>query len=292
MWVTMLGPMSVRPADDEVVIAAAKQRVVLAALLSRANRVMSFDELAAAVWDSTPPASTRATLRNYVKNLRQALGPASSRLVTRDPGYLFRIDPDELDVLRFRELCKQGGAAVRQADWTTAAAVLADALGLWRGMPLADIPSERLRLDVIPGLERLRWQATEWRIDADLHLGRHADLVLELQGLIAEHPLRERFHAQLMLALYRSGRVAEALAAYEQARLTMANQLGTDPGPELRRLHELVLRSDAGLADLSAPGVPGASSAAGKEAAVAHPPPSSSPAGPRARTAPWASTPA
>jgi DNA-binding SARP family transcriptional activator len=269
MWVTMLGPMSVRPADEEVVIAAAKQRVVLAALLTRANQVMSFDELAAAVWDSTPPASTRATLRNYVKNLRQALGPASSRLVTRDPGYLIRIDPDELDVLRFRELCKQGGAAVRQGDWTTAAAVLADALGLWRGMPLADIPSERLRLDVIPGLERLRWQATEWRADADLHLGRHADLVLELQGLIAEHPLRERFHAQLMLALYRSGRVAEALAAYEQARLTLADQLGTDPGPELRRLHELVLRSDAGLlADPSAPGAPGASSAPGVPSAL------------------------
>src|SRR5262245_4765595 len=113
MWVTMLGPMSVRPADEEIVIAAAKQRVVLAALLTSANQVMSFDELAAAVWDCAPPASTRATLRNYVKNLRHALGPASSRLVTRDPGYLIRIDPDELDVLRFRELCKQGGAAAR-----------------------------------------------------------------------------------------------------------------------------------------------------------------------------------
>jgi DNA-binding SARP family transcriptional activator len=259
MFVSMLGPMSVRVTDEETVIAAAKQRVVLAALLVRANQAVSFDELASAVWDCAPPASSRATLRNYVKSLRQALGPASCQLVTRDPGYLIRIGPDELDVLRFRSLCEQGGAAVRQQDWQRAAALLAEALELWRGNPLADVPSERLRMEVLPGLERLRWQATEWRADADLNLGRHADLVLELQCLVAEQPLRERFHAQLMLALYRSGRVAEALAAYEQARLTLADQLGADPGPELRRLHEFVLRSDARLA---APSAPGTSSAA------------------------------
>jgi DNA-binding SARP family transcriptional activator len=244
----MLGPLSVRTADEEVAIAAGKQRVVLAALLVRANRVVSFDELASAVWDCAPPASSRVTLRNYVKCLRQILGPTASRLVTRDPGYLIRLGPDELDMLRFRALCERGGAAVRQADWERAAAEFAEALALWRGTPLADIPSDQLRLDVVPGLERLRCQATEWRIDADLHLGRHEDLVLELQVLVAEQPLRERFHAQLMLALYRSGRAAEALAAYEQARQVLADQLGADPGPELRRLHELVLRSDPGLA--------------------------------------------
>ena len=109
-------------------------------------------------------------------------------------------------------------------------------------------PSESLRAQARPALDRLRLQATEWRLEADLRLGRHADLVLELQALTAEHPLRERFHAQLMLALYRSGRAAEALAAFEHARRTLADQLGVDPGPDLRRLHERMLRSDAGLA--------------------------------------------
>jgi DNA-binding SARP family transcriptional activator len=248
MWVRMLGSLSVRPTGNEVVIAAAKQRVVLGALLVRANHVVSYDELAEAVWDCAPPASARVTLRNYVKSLRQSLGPAASRLVTRDPGYMIRLGSDELDILWFRALCDEGGAAVRQGDWERAAAVLAEALAQWAGDPLEDVPSERLRAAVVPGLERLRWQATEWRIEADLHLGRHADLLLELQSLVADNPLRERFHAQLMLALYRAGRVAEALAAYEQARLTLAEQLGVDPGPELYRLHERMLRGDPELA--------------------------------------------
>ena len=115
-------------------------------------------------------------------------------------------------------------------------------------MPLADIPSESLCGQARPSLERLRLQAVEWRVEADLRLGRHANLVLELQALTAEHPLRERFHAQLMLALYRSGRAAEALAAFEAARRTLAEQLGVNPGPDLRRLHERILRSDTGLA--------------------------------------------
>jgi DNA-binding SARP family transcriptional activator/Tfp pilus assembly protein PilF len=252
MWIGILGPLSVWPADDEIGIAAAKQRVVLAALLVHANHVVSYDELAAAVWDCAPPASSRVTLRNYVKSLRQSLGPAAERLVTRDPGYLIRLGPDELDLLRFRALCEDGGAAVRRGYTERAASVLAEALELWRGDPLADIPSDRLREGAVPGLERLRWQATEWRIDADLQLGRHADLLLELQGLVAEHPLRERFHAQLMLALYRGGRVAEALAAYEQARRALADQLGADPGPELYRLHERMLRGDAELSGADA----------------------------------------
>jgi DNA-binding SARP family transcriptional activator len=262
MWIEMFGPLSVRPSGEEIVIAAAKQRVVLAALLVHANHVVSYDELAAAVWDVAPPASSRVTLRNYVKSLRQSLGPAAPRLITRDPGYMIRLGPDELDILRFRELCEDGGGAVRRRDWERAAAVLAEALALWAGEPLADVPSERLRAGVVPGLERLRWQAIEWRIDADLHLGRHADLLLELQGLVAEHPLGERFHAQLMLTLFRSGRVAEALAAYEQARLVLAEQLGADPGPELYQLHERMLRGDlrlngTGPGDMAdRPGVP------------------------------------
>jgi DNA-binding SARP family transcriptional activator/tetratricopeptide (TPR) repeat protein len=262
MWLAVLGPLSVRTADGEVVIAAAKQRAVIAALLVRANQVVSFGELVEVVWEGTPPPSARATLRNYVKSLRQQLGPAAPRLVTRDPGYLMRLGEDELDTLRFGALCARGGTAVRNQDWKRAAADLGAALSLWRGTPLADVPSEVLRRDAVPPLERLRLQAVEWRVDADLHLGRHADLLLELQALTAEYPLSERFHVQRMLALYRCGRAAEALAAYQQARQVLAEQLGTDPGPELRRLHDRILRFDAELADsrpvavLSAAAVP------------------------------------
>ena len=249
MWLSVLGPLYVRGQHGEVVVAAAKQRAVLAALLVRANRVVSFDEFAHDVWDGAPPPAARATLRNYVKSLRRLLGPdIGERIVTREPGYLIELDETELDMLRLRSLCARGGAAIRAADWRLASDVLAEALGLWRGTPLADVPSETLRGQALPPLDRLRLQATEWRVDADLRLGRHADLVLELEALAAEHPLRERFHAQLMLALYRSGRAAEALAAFQHARQTLADQLGAGPAPDPRRLHERMLRSDAALA--------------------------------------------
>jgi DNA-binding SARP family transcriptional activator len=248
MWLSVLGPLYVHGQNGEVVVAAAKQRAVLAALLVRANRVVSFDEFADDVWDGAPPPAARATLRNYVKSLRQLLGPdIGKRIVTREPGYLIQLDEKELDTLRMGALCARGGAAIRAADWRLASDVLTEALSLWRGTPLADVPSESLRVQALPALDRLRLQATEWRVDADLRLGRHADLVLELQALTAEHPLRERFHAQLMLALYRSGRAAEALAAFQHARQALADQLGVDPGPDLRRLHERMLRSDARL---------------------------------------------
>lgn len=263
MWLSVLGPLYVRGQDGEVVVPAAKQRAVLAALLVRANLVVSFDEFAHDVWDGTPPPAARATLRNYVKSLRRLLGPdIGKRIVTREPGYLMQLDEKELDMLRLRALCARGGAAIRAADWQHASDVLAEALALWRGTPFADVPSETLRGHALPSLDRLRLQATEWRVDADLRLGRHADLVLELQALTAEHPLRERFHAQLMLALYRSGRAAEALAAFQHARQALADQLGADPGPDLRCLHEQILRSDAALAESGVWAAAGAGSAA------------------------------
>ena len=248
MWLAVLGPLVVRPAHAEVRVAAAKQRVVLAALAVRAGQVVSFDELAETVWDGAPPLTARVTLRNYVKCLRQLLGPAGARIITHDPGYLIQLAAGELDVLRFGELSRQGGAAVRAAEWPRASGLLGEALGLWRGEPLADIPSDALRWQTAPRLERLRLQALEWRLDADLNLGRHADLVPELQGHTAGQPLHERFHAQLMLALYRSGRGAEALAAYDRARGLLARHLGAEPGPELRDLHLRILREDTDLA--------------------------------------------
>jgi DNA-binding SARP family transcriptional activator/Tfp pilus assembly protein PilF len=248
MWLAVLGPLVVRPTGTEVTIAAGKQRVVLAALAVRANQVVSFDELAETVWDGSPPPTARVTLRNYVKCLRRLLAPADARIVTRDPGYQLRLDAGELDLLQFGELARDGAAAVRAADWPRAASLLAAALALWRDEPLSDIPSDALRREIAPRLERIRLQALEGRVDADLNLGRHAELILEVQGHTAEQPLHERFHAQLMLALYRSGRGAEALAAYDRARGLLARHLGAEPGPELRDLHLRMLREDADLA--------------------------------------------
>jgi DNA-binding SARP family transcriptional activator/tetratricopeptide (TPR) repeat protein len=245
MWLAVLGPLSVRDGDRDIVISAGKQRAVLAALLARANQVVSFGELASAVWEHDPPPTARVTLRNYVKELRRLLGPAAQdRILTRDPGYLARFGEDEVDILRFGALCRRGGALVRAGDWGAAAGVLADALSLWRGDPLADVPSSAAHRDTVTWLEQQRLQALEWRADADLNLGRHGDIVPELRALTAQYPLHERFHAQLMIAFCRGGRAAEALDAYESARSVLAERLGVDPGPELRRLHERVLRGE------------------------------------------------
>jgi DNA-binding SARP family transcriptional activator len=248
MRVGVLGPLHVSHEGSVQPVRAAKHRVLLAALLVHANRVVSFDELAEMLWDGSPPAGARATVRNYICRLRRVLGSAvAARIVTCDPGYLFQAGDDELDLLKFQTLCHDGGAAIRIADWPRARRVLAEALELWRGPVLADVQSEAIHRDHAPRLEQMRLQALEWRVDADLHLGGHADLAGELQSVAALHPLRERFHAQLMLALYRGGRQAEALAAYQQARRILIQDLGVEPGPELRRLHERILRADPGL---------------------------------------------
>lgn len=245
MWLAVLGPLSARDGDRDIVIRAGKQRAVLAALLARANRVVSFDELAAAVWDDPPPTA-RVTLRNYVKELRRLFGPeARGRILTRDPGYLARFAEDEVDILRFGALCRRGGTLLRAGDWDAASSALAEALSLWRGDPLADVPSSAAHQDTVTWLEQQRVQALEWRADAELNLGRPGDLVPELRVLTGQYPLHERFHAQLMTAFCRSGRAAEALAAYEIARSVLAETLGADPGPELRSLHESVLRGEA-----------------------------------------------
>jgi DNA-binding SARP family transcriptional activator len=250
MWLGVLGRLSIREDGTEIQVSAPKQRVVLAALLRRANQVVSLDELAEVLWDSTPPPTARVTLRNHVKSLRQVLGPAvSARIVTLPPGYLIDLREPELDLLRFTSLCAAGSEAVRARRWDQADASLSEALALWRGSPLADVPSEVLRRDEIPRLEQLRLQAQEYRIDAALRLGRHAEVIPELRLLVAQHRMRERFHGQLMLALYQSGQQAEALAVYRGARQLLVGELGVEPGPALRQLHQAML---AGAADLSA----------------------------------------
>ena len=260
MWLAVLGPLQVHDGEAPVAVPRGRLRVLLAALLLHAGSPVGTDALSELVWDGAPPASASVTLRSTVLRLRRVLGPrAGARLVTRHPGYLLQAGEDEIDVLRFRGLCRDGGAALREGDWARADGLLGEALGLWRGAPLADVPSELLLRQEAPSLEELRLQAEERRADAALHLGRHDELVAGLQSLSTRHPLRERFHAQLILALYRCGRQAEALAAYQHARRALIDKAGAEPGPELRQLNQQVLAADPALAAPESPGGAGRS---------------------------------
>jgi DNA-binding SARP family transcriptional activator/Tfp pilus assembly protein PilF len=244
----VLGALLVEDGEAAVTVPGGRLRTLLAMLLMHAGQAVRPEALADVLWDGSPPPGAADTLRTHVMRLRRVLGPqAGGRLVTRHPGYLIDAGEDEVDLLRFRRLCRDGGAAVRAGLWPEAARVLADALALWRGPALADVSSQTLQRDEVPRLDQLRLHAQEWRIDADLHLGRHADLVAELQLLATEHPLRERFHAQLMLALYRDCRQADALSAYQRARAALIEELGAEPGSELRRLHQQILTGDPAL---------------------------------------------
>jgi len=249
MWFAILGPLLAHDGETPVDVPKGRQRVLLAALLVHAGELVPVDALAEVVWDRAPPPGAAVTLRSHVLRLRRVLGPrAGARVVTWHPGYLLQAGEDEVDVLRFRCLCRDGGTALREGAWARADGLLGEALGLWRGAALADVPSELLLRDEVPGLDELRLQAEEWRADAALHLGRHDELVAGLQALAARHPLRERFHALLMLAFYRCGRRAEALAAYQFARQVLIDELGTEPGRELRQLLQQVLSADRALA--------------------------------------------
>ena len=248
MWLGLLGTLHVEHDHEVIAVPAAKQRVVLAALLMQPNRVVSFDELTDAVWGNNAPPAARVTLRNYVKRLRHGLGPEmASRIKTRDPGYRIDLDEAELDLAQFTRLCAAGGAAVHAGLWEEGGAFLEEALDLWRGAPLSDVPSEALRRSEVPRLEQLRLQAMEWRLEAQLHLGRHEEAVPQLQALITQFPLRERLHAYLMLALYRCGRQADALTAYHGVRRMLVDELGVEPGAELQQLHQLILAADGRL---------------------------------------------
>ena len=245
----LLGPLLARRGALAVPIPPGNQRTLLAALLLNANRVVSLDELAETLWGSGPPASARPTLQNYVKRLRKALAGIGDSLISTQPlGYVIRVGADELDVFRFEALHASGREAVREGAWDRAAAQLGAALSLWRGEALEDVPSELLAQREVPRLAEMRLQAVEARIDADLHLGRHADVIAELRRLAGVHPLRERLHALLMLALYRDSQQAEALAAYQHARRLLIEELGAGPGSELRQMEQQILIADPALA--------------------------------------------
>ena len=249
----ILGPLEVWRSGRAVPLGGPRQRAVLALLLLEANRVVSMDRLAEDVWGGDPPEGWVTTLQTYVFHLRRALEPdrlrgvAGDVLVTRGRGYLLRVNPAQLDAARFQDGFTAGRAALEAGRYAEAAETLRKALDLWRSQVLADLADYAFTRPEAARLEELRLAALEARMDADLALGRHDALTAELEQLAAGHPLRERLHGQLMLALYRCGRQGDALAAYRRVRDLLAGELGIDPGEPLRRLHGSVLAHDPAL---------------------------------------------
>jgi DNA-binding SARP family transcriptional activator len=261
VWIGLLGPLCVRSQNSSFRVTAARQRSLLAVLAVHAGDVVHASALAEAVWDGAPPVSWQGTIRNYVRRLRVALGrDAGGRILTRSPGYLLQASHSEVDVLSFEALYKAGRAAARTGNWPAASATLSAAEALWRGTPFADIPSRRVRQAHLPYLEEMRLTALETRIDADLRLSpsRAADVIPALNRLTKQHPERERFRAQLMLALYQADRQAHALTVYQAARQYCVSELCLEPGPALREMHRRILRADPALLPEPVPaGAPG-----------------------------------
>jgi DNA-binding SARP family transcriptional activator len=241
----VLGPLEVRRSGRPVPLRAGKQRVLLADLLVERGKVLSVDRLVQDLWQESPPFGARHALEAHASRLRGALGDAAT-LVAQPPGYVLEVDPQSIDAARFEQLLGEARDA-RATDPARAAELAADALALWRGPALADFAFEPFAQAEIARLEELRWEARHLQIDTELALGR-TDLVPDLEALVAAEPLRERLRAQLMVALYRAGRQADALAAYRDARATLLDELGLEPGPELRELEAAILRQDEELA--------------------------------------------
>ena len=237
----ILGPLEVLDGGTPVALGGYKQRSLLAFLLLHANEVVPSERLITELWGETPPRTAATSLQNFVSQLRKVLGP--DVLVTRPPGYQLRVQPDELDSKRFETLWREA----RGKEPEERARLLGQALALWRGAPLADFTYEPWAEDAIRHYEELRLLAVEELIDAELELDRHTDVVARVESLVREHPLRERPRAQLMLALYRAGRQAEALEAYQDARRALVDELGIEPSPELQRLHAAILRHETRL---------------------------------------------
>jgi DNA-binding SARP family transcriptional activator len=242
--VRLLGPIEVERDGAPVALGGPKPRALLAVLALDPGRVVSVDALVEALWPGEQPETAAHAVQVYVSQLRKALGPV---IATRAPGYQLELAPERVDAPRFSRLTQEGRAALEGGDPTAAESALREALALWRGPALADFVYEPFAQTEIARLEELRTVAVEERIEADLALGRHAELVSELEALVQAQPLRERPRAQLMLALYRSGRQADALASYRAARETLVEELGIDPGPELRELEAAILRQDDSL---------------------------------------------
>ena len=244
MQVRILGPLEVWDDGRVVELGAGRQRALLALLALHSREVIATDRLIDELWGSSPPPTAPKALQNLVSQLRRTLGAAA--IETVPPGYRFPLDADDLDAREFEHLAAEGHRQLEE-DPGRAGQTLREALGLWRGRALADFAYEDFAQREITRLDELRFGAIEDRIDADLATGLAAELVPELEALVSAHPLRERLRGQLMLALYRSGRQADALEAYRSGRRLLGEELGLEPGGELQRLEKAILNHDASL---------------------------------------------
>src|SRR5215211_2509052 len=249
----ILGPLEVHDGDRRLELGGVKQRALLGLLLLHANEVVSADRLVDDLWGEERLRGGAKALQVAVSRLRRTLeegrraGEEARVVITRPPGYELRVDHGQLDLHRFEDLAAEGRRALAAGDATAAADRLRAALALWRGPPLADLAYESFARTEIARLDDLQAAALEDRVAAELELGRDQDLISELEALVRLHPLRERPRGQLMLALYRSGRQAEALEVYREARRTLVDELGIEPGRELHQLEEAILRHDLAL---------------------------------------------
>src|SRR5919197_394518 len=250
----VLGPVDAVVDGQPVPLPAAKPRALLAILLLSRNRVVPVHELISDLWGDEPPDTAAKALQVYVSQLRKAIG--TDRLLTKTPGYSLRVENGELDLDRFERLVREGRELLSTGDAKAAAQRFEQALELWRGQPLAEFTAEPFARDAGARLEESRLAALEERIEADLSLGRHARLISELEELVTRYPLRERLRGQLMLALYRSGRQAEALDLYRRTRETLIDELGIEPSPELQELERAILRQDRALQPGQKPAIP------------------------------------
>jgi DNA-binding SARP family transcriptional activator len=237
----LLGPLEVCADGTVVQLGGQKQRALLALLLVHAGEVLPTDRIVDELWGEQPPRTATTSLQNLVAHLRKVLPP--DVLVTRPPGYVLRVEPEQIDAERFERLARKA----RGEEAAARAALLREALALWRGPPLADFPYERFAEAETRRLTELRIAVLEERLEADLELGLGRELVSELESLVAEHPFRERLRGQLMLALYRAGRQAEALQAYHDARRVLVDELGIEPSPTLNQLYRSILRQEGAL---------------------------------------------
>ena len=250
----ILGSLEASRDGSPIALGGAKQKTLLARLLLAQNRVVTTDDLIETIWPDDPPVKPSTSLQGYVSHLRKALDPEKGfeLLVTEHAGYRLKVDRDALDLYRLEELLEQGRNALAEGNAAGAASSFREALDLFRGPPLVDFTYESWAQAEAGRLEELRLACLEDRIEADLALGRHAEVVGEIEALIAEYPLRESLRAHHMLALYRSGRQSEALGAYQEARNVLVEEFGIDPTRGLQELERKILMQDESL-DLDAP---------------------------------------
>jgi DNA-binding SARP family transcriptional activator len=252
----ILGPLEALDGERSIPLAGPRQRALLALLLLHGNEPLTRDVIIDELWGESPPATAAKVVQNCVSALRKELPGGAETLRTVGAAYALHLEPDELDRDRFERRLTEGRAALEAGDIVEASEQLREALALWRGEPLGEFAYERFAQDEITRLKELHVVAVEDRIEADLALGRSVELVPELEALVARHPLRERLRGQLMLALYRSGRQAEALEAYRAARRTLLAELGIEPGRALHDLERAILSQDPTLDSPSAPQPP------------------------------------